>query len=153
MAAHVGAAVGRLGLNLVCGGMGGVMGAACRGFNEAVAGRQGGPVAVGLLPGENPAEANPWCDVAIATGMGLARNALVVRSADVVVAVGGGSGTLSEIALAWQMGRPVVALVPSGGWAQMLAGETIDDRRSDRVLAASSVEEVEAAIRRLLSLP
>jgi uncharacterized protein (TIGR00725 family) len=100
--------VGRLlaerGAVVVCGGLGGVMAAACRGA------KVGGGTTVGILPGDDRAEANAWVDVAVATGMGEARNALVVRTADAVIAVAGGYGTLSEIALALRLGRPVAAL-------------------------------------------
>ena len=92
---------------VVCGGLGGVMAAACRGAHEA------GGVTVGLLPGSDRADANPWVTVAIATGMGELRNGLVARAADGVVAIGGGYGTLSEIALALRLGKPVVGI---GTW-------------------------------------
>ena len=81
-------------------------------------------------------------DVVIPTGVGLARNLLVVSAADVVVAVGGGSGTLSEIALAWQLGRPIIALSSCEGWAARMVGERLDERRADEVLEGASVEEV-----------
>jgi uncharacterized protein (TIGR00725 family) len=80
------------------------MEAACRGAREA------GGTTVGILPGGDRGAANRFLDVAIATGLGEARNALVVRSADALVAVGGGYGTLSEIALALKAGKPVVGL-------------------------------------------
>ena len=101
-------AVGRLlagrGATVVTGGLGGVMAAASRGASEA-----GGTV-VGLLPGSDRADANPWVGVAIATGMGELRNGLVVRAADALIAVGGGHGTLSEVALALKTGTPVVGI-------------------------------------------
>jgi uncharacterized protein (TIGR00725 family) len=100
----VGAAVARARAVLVCGGLGGVMAAACRGARAA------GGRTVGFLPGEDRRAANPWVELAVPTGLGEARNLLVVRSADAVVAVGGGYGTLSEIALARKLGRPVVGL-------------------------------------------
>lgn len=100
----VGDELARAGAVLVCGGLGGVMEAACRGAREA------GGTTIGILPGADRAAANPFVDVAIATGLGEARNALVVRSADVLVAVGRGYGTLSEIALALKARKPVVAL-------------------------------------------
>jgi uncharacterized protein (TIGR00725 family) len=103
--------VGRLlaegGAILVCGGLGGVMEAACRGARSA------GGLTLGILPGRDRREANRYVEVAVATGLGEARNALVVRSADAVVAVGGAYGTLSEIALALKGGTPVVGL---GTW-------------------------------------
>jgi uncharacterized protein (TIGR00725 family) len=88
----------------VCGGLGGVMEAACRGASQA------GGTTVGLLPGLDRRDANPYVDVAIPTGLGEARNALVVRTADALVAVGGGYGTLSEIGLALRTGKHVVGL-------------------------------------------
>jgi uncharacterized protein (TIGR00725 family) len=92
---------------LVCGGLGGVMEAACRGA------RSKGGLTVGLLPSDDRGTANGWVQVAIATGLGEARNALIVRSADVVIAIGGGWGTLSEIAFARKAGKPVVGV---GSW-------------------------------------
>jgi uncharacterized protein (TIGR00725 family) len=92
---------------LVCGGLGGVMAAACRGAAGA------GGLTVGLLPGHDRAAANEWLSVAIPTGLGELRNGLVIRAADAVIAIGGGYGTLSEVALALKAGKAVVGL---GGW-------------------------------------
>lgn len=103
------------GARLVTGGLGGVMAAASRGARTAPGWREGR--VVGILPGEDPSAANPWVDVVIPSGLGQARNALVVATAQVVVAIGGEAGTLSEVALAVKMGRPVVALRSSGGAA------------------------------------
>ncbi len=105
-------AVGRLlaerGAILVTGGRGGVAAAACRGASEA------GGVALGILPGRRRDEANPWVTVAVPTGLGDTRNALVVMDADAVVAFPGEWGTLSEIAHALISGRRVIGL---GTWA------------------------------------
>ncbi|MGO8873096.1 MAG: TIGR00725 family protein [Acidimicrobiales bacterium] len=103
----VGAALAAAGAIVVCGGLGGVMAAACRGAKSA------GGLTVGLLPGRDPSAANPWVDVVVATGLGEVRNSLVVGAASVVVAVGGGYGTLSETALALRAGTPVLGL---GTW-------------------------------------
>lgn len=92
------------GFAIVCGGLGGVMAAACRGAREA------GGATIGILPGEDIGAANPYVDVPIATGLGIARNVLVVRNGLVAVAVAGAAGTLSEIGIALKLGRPVVAL-------------------------------------------
>ena len=92
---------------LVCGGLGGVMEAACRGAKEA------GGTTVGILPGTDRSDANEFVDVPIATGLGEGRNAILVRSAEVLIAIGGGYGTLSEIALALRRGNRVVGL---GTW-------------------------------------
>jgi uncharacterized protein (TIGR00725 family) len=101
-------AAGRLlaarGAVVVCGGLGGAMEAACRGAKEA------GGTTLGILPGCDRRQANEFVDVALATGLGEARNALVVRAADALLAVGGGHGTLSEIALALKAGKRVVGL-------------------------------------------
>jgi hypothetical protein len=88
---------------LICGGLGGVMEAACCGAREA------GGLCVGILPGEKE-EANSYIDVTIATGMGHARNVIIVKSADLVIALPGEMGTLSEMALAMKMNKPVISL-------------------------------------------
>ena len=101
---ELGAALASAGAVVVCGGLGGVMEAACRGAKS----RRG--LTVGLLPGLDRSAANGWVDVAIPTGMGELRNGLIVRAADAVVAVGGGAGTLSEIAFALKAGRTVIGI-------------------------------------------
>jgi uncharacterized protein (TIGR00725 family) len=100
----VGRELAARGAVVVCGGLGGAMEAACRGAKSA------GGTTVGLLPGLDRRDANPHVDVAVLTGLGEARNALVVRTGDALVAVGGGYGTLSEIALALRTGKRVVGL-------------------------------------------
>jgi uncharacterized protein (TIGR00725 family) len=92
---------------LVTGGLGGVMEAACRGAREA------GGTTIGILPGSDRSAANAYVGIAIPTGLGEARNALVVRAADALIAIGGGYGTLSEIAFALKAGKRVVGL---GTW-------------------------------------
>jgi uncharacterized protein (TIGR00725 family) len=104
---EVGRLIARAGAVVVCGGLGGVMEAASRGARE-----EGGLV-VGILPGGSPADANPWVDLPIATGLGYTRNSLVVMNADAIVAVDGEYGTLSEIAYGLIHGKRVVGL---GTW-------------------------------------
>lgn len=149
LARDLGRAIADAGLVLLTGGKGGVMAAASAGARSSPSWVEGR--VIGLLPGDDRSEANAHVDLALPTGLGIARNLLIVRAADVVVAVSGGSGTLSEVALAWQLGRVVVALAPSGGWAAELAGRTLDDRRDDTVLPAETVSEamelVEQALR------
>lgn len=104
LAEIVGRGVAAGGATLICGGLGGVMAAACRGARAA------GGLTIGLLPGSDTSAANPDVVVPIATGLGEGRNLLIVSSADVVIAIGGEYGTLSEIALARKIGRTVIGL-------------------------------------------
>ncbi|WP_115864110.1 TIGR00725 family protein [Halorussus litoreus] len=104
IAEEVGRRLAERGHDLVCGGLGGVMEAACRGASEA------GARTIAILPGEDPRAANPHVDVPIATGLGHARNALVVLNGDAVIAVDGGVGTLSEVGFAGVYDRPIAGL-------------------------------------------
>lgn len=104
LAEEVGAEVARAGAILLTGGLGGAMEAASRGAKRA------GGVTIGMLPGATRREANPFLDYSIPTGMGEIRNALLIRACDGVIAVGGGVGTLSEIALALRLGKPLAGL-------------------------------------------
>jgi uncharacterized protein (TIGR00725 family) len=113
----VGRELGERGAIVVCGGLGGVMEAACRGAKAS------GATTIGILPGADRAAANEFVDVAVATGLGEARNALVVRAADALIAVGGAYGTLSEIALALKAGKRVVGI---GSW-DIDGVEAVDD--------------------------
>ena len=106
IAEEVGTRIASAGAVLVCGGLGGVMAAAARGARAA------GGLTVGVLPGADADAANEWITLPLPTGLGEARNALVVRFADAMIAVGGEWGTLSEIALAKRTGVPVVLLAP-----------------------------------------
>jgi uncharacterized protein (TIGR00725 family) len=100
----VGAEIARRGCVLICGGRGGVMEAACRGASEA------GGTTVGILPGRDRGDMNRYVQIPIVTGVGEARNAIIVLSADAVIAIDGEYGTLSEIALALNNGKPVVGM-------------------------------------------
>lgn len=104
LAEEVGRRVAQAGALLVCGGLGGVMEAACRGAVQ-----EGGQT-LGLLPGADASSANAAVSIAVPTGMGHARNVIIVQTADVVIAIGGAYGTLSEIALARKCGRRVIGL-------------------------------------------
>jgi uncharacterized protein (TIGR00725 family) len=120
---------------LVCGGRGGVMAAACRGAKSA------GGLTVGVLPGDDASQANQWVDVPIVTGLGEARNTIVVRSAQAVIAVGGSHGTLSEIAFALKWGKRVVGL---GTWE--LARRGIPEREILRATTAEEAAELALAV-------
>jgi len=129
LAEEVGRRIAESGAVLVCGGLGGVMEAACRGAKQA------GGVTIGILPADRLQDANPYVDAVVATGMGVARNALVVHSCRGAVAVGGSYGTLSEIAFALQERKPVVSLK---SW-------TVDEH----VVRAETSEE---AVRKILEM-
>ncbi|MDD3718275.1 MAG: TIGR00725 family protein [Actinomycetota bacterium] len=132
MAYELGGLLAKKGAVIVCGGLGGVMEAACRGAREE------GGVTIGVLPGPFRGDANPYVDYVIATDMGQARNAIIVRTADAVVAVGGEYGTLSEIAMALKMGKKVVAL---SSWEISSKG-TSDDKIIRAESPAAAVETV-----------
>src|SRR6266849_7787096 len=127
LARRVGDAVARAGAVLISGGRGGVMEAASRGAAEA------GGVVVGILPGFRRQEANRWVTVPIVTGMDQARNVVLVRSCDALIAVGGSYGTLSEIALAMKLGIPVIGLAtwklaqPAARRVPLVRARTPDD--------------------------
>jgi uncharacterized protein (TIGR00725 family) len=133
LAEAVGQELAKRGAVLICGGLGGVMEAACRGAKAA------GGVTVGILPGTSRREANPYVDIPIVTGMGEARNVLVVQSAQAVIAIHGEYGTLSEIAHALKLGIPVVGL-----YTWQLAK---DGRENQAIVRAQTAQEaVEKAL-------
>lgn len=120
-AERVGELIASRGGTLVCGGLGGVMEAACKG-----AGQLGG-TAVALLPGSDRKAANSYANVVIPTGLGHARNVLVVQSGDAVVALPGETGTLSEIAIALKIGKPVVGVNYWGGIPGVRVAQTPEE--------------------------
>lgn len=132
-AEEVGAELARRGAVVLTGGLGGVMEAASRGAKAA------GGLTIGILPSEDRTGANPWIDVALPTGMGEGRNVLLVRAADAVVAVAGEFGTLSEIALALRLGKPVVGL---GTWELAKGGRPVEAV----VAAVTAAEAAERAL-------
>ncbi|MGD9142335.1 MAG: TIGR00725 family protein [Dehalococcoidia bacterium] len=134
IAEEVGREIARQGAALVCGGLGGVMEAACRGADSE------GGLTIGILPGENPDTANPYVKISIATGIGYARNAAVVKTARTVIAIDGSYGTLTEIGYALQSGIPVIGL---GTWSIASNGE--EDKHIIR--AKSPKEAVEKAMK------
>ncbi len=134
LAEEVGRELAQRGATVVCGGLGGVMEAVCRGAKSA------GGRTIGILPGTTASDANPFVDVPIVTGLGEARNAIVVRSGQAVIAVGGEYGTLSEIAFALKFGIPVVGL---DTWQLARQGKTVPAI----VQATNAKEAVDAALR------
>jgi hypothetical protein len=135
-AEEVGRLLAEAGVTIVCGGLGGVMEAAARGAAQV-----GGTV-IGIVPSDDPATANEHCTHAIASGVGYGRNLAVVASGDAVIAVAGEWGTLSEIAFARNIGRPVVTL---GSWEVRGAGEM--EKAPGIESAKTPAEAVEKALR------
>ena len=117
LAEAVGELLAQQGVIVICGGLGGVMEAVCRGAMSK------GGLTVGILPGEDPGMANPWVSIPVVTGIGEARNVAVVKSAQAVIAIGGGYGTLSEIAYALKSGIPIIGL---NTWSLSRNGKEID---------------------------
>ena len=118
MAAEVGAELAAAGVHLVCGGLGGCMAGASRGYKQA----NGAGICLGILPGSSRKEANLWVDLAIPTGVNSAQGALVAMAVDAAIVLGGGGGTLSEVGLLLRDGKPVVALDGTGGAAELVGG-------------------------------
>ena len=127
IAEEVGREIARQGAILICGGLGGVMEAACRGASHE------GGVTIGVLPGDNRHTANPYVQIPIVTGIGYARNVAVVKSAQAVIAIDGSYGTLSEIGHALQSGIPVIGL---NTWSL-----SIDGQPDNTIIPAKTPEE------------
>ena len=139
-AEQLGICLANKGIGIVCGGKLGIMEAVCKGAKSARDTFHG--ATVGIIPDEDAAAANGYCDIVIPTGMGFARNVLVVRAGEAVIALGGGAGTLSEIAYAWQFGKPICAVIGYGGYSEELAGRVLDQRYETPIAKAKSVEDV-----------
>ena len=135
LAETVGELLAQQGVSVICGGLGGVMEAVCKGAKSK------GGLTVGILPGGDSSMANPWVDIPVVTGMGEARNAVVVKSAQAVIAISGGYGTLSEIAYALKSGTPVIGL---NTWSLSRYG-----REDDSIIRVQSATE---AVSKAISL-
>jgi len=125
---------------IICGGLGGFMEAVCKGAKQSPCTFKG--QTVGILPGEDSKGANPYIDLAIPTAMGIARNVLIIRTADIVIAAGGGAGTLSEMAFSWQLNKKILCITRFEGWAKELAGKNLDGKNSDLFIAVESIKEI-----------
>lgn len=126
---------------IICGGKFGFMEAVCLGARKSAL--YDGVSTIGIIPEETNKEANKYVDIILPTGMSYARNALVVRAGDFVISVGGGAGTLSEIALAWQMKKKIICFPKYGGWSAELAGHQLDKTINERIISLNCLEELE----------
>ena len=127
--------------SIICGGLGGFMEAVCKGAKQSS--ETFGGQTIGILPDDVASGANPFIDTAIATGAGIARNIIIINSADIIIAAGGGAGTLSEIAFAWQKKKTVLCVTLFDGWAKELAGVNLDNRQSGLLVPVHSIPEIE----------
>jgi uncharacterized protein (TIGR00725 family) len=142
IAYDVGKEIAISGSVLLCGGLGGVMEAACRGAKEA------NGTTVGIIPQDNFSFANQFCDIVICTGIGFARDFIVATSSDAIIAIGGGIGTLIEMSVGYMIKKKVVAVSPSGGVSDIYAGKYLDERK--RVLIESA-PDAKAAVQAILN--
>ncbi|MCU0848164.1 MAG: TIGR00725 family protein [Spirochaetes bacterium] len=133
---QIGRRVAEMGCVLISGGRGGIMSAASRGAREC------GGITVGILPSEEMDEANEFCSIVIPTGIGYARNSMNILSGDIIIAMEGGAGTLTELAYAWQYGKTVICCTFCGGWSRIFAEISPDQRAGSRLLTAASLDQV-----------
>jgi len=141
---QVGNLIAKLGACVISGGRTGLMEAVARGCSEA------GGISIGLLPGEDFESSNDYNSIVIPSGIGYARNSMNVLAADVVIAVGGASGTLSEIAYAWCYRKPIIVLQGGGGWGDQLIGTAIDHRWDYKIEGAQSLAELEDLLKKYI---
>jgi hypothetical protein len=135
IAYEVGKEVAKSDSVLITGGLGGVMKAACHGAHDA------GGLTVGIIPQNDPSFANEYCDIVIPSGLGLSRDFLNALSADGVIVVGGGSGTLSEVCAAYMHKKPIAALKDSGGTATQFADKFLDHRKNVKIVGVYTPKE------------
>ncbi|NPD87602.1 MAG: TIGR00725 family protein [Asgard group archaeon] len=128
------------GYRILCGGLGGVMTAVCEGAKTSPNYSEGSTI--GILPTLDRDLVNPFIDICIATGLSMARNQVIIASSEIVIAIGGGAGTLSELAFAWQLNKPIITLRDTGGWSSKLSDQKIDDSRIDTINSVDKVSEV-----------
>lgn len=145
LAYETGAEIAKSGAILITGGLGGVMNAACHGAHDA------GGLAVGIIPQDDASEANQYCDIVIPSGMGLTRDFLNALSADGVIIIGGGSGTLSEMCAAYMHKKPMVAIRNSGGTAELYIDGYIDHRKNVKIIGVDSPKEAVSKILELIT--
>lgn len=123
IAFEVGKEIARSGSILICGGLGGVMEAACRGAKE------NDGLTIGIIPQEEFSFANKFCDIVICTGIGFARDIIVATSADGIIAIGGGVGTMIELGVGYIKNKLMVVVAGSGGVSEMYGGKFLDERK------------------------
>ena len=135
LAYDVGSEIAKSNSVLITGGLGGVMRAASHGAQDS------GGITVGIIPQDNSSHANEFCNIVIPSGMGLTRDFLNALSADGVIVIGGGSGTLSEICAAYMYKKPIVALKNSGGPASKYSDKYLDHRKNVKIVGVNTPQQ------------
>ena len=134
VAYEVGREIAKANAVLICGGLGGVMENACKGAKEH------GGLTVGIIPQEDFTYANRFCDIVIASGIGYARDFIVATSADGIIVVGGGVGTLLELCVGYMLKKTIVTVPSTGGTAEIYGGKYLDERKRILISTASDAE-------------
>ena len=143
IAYQTGSEIAKSGHVLISGGQGGVMLAACKGAKES------NGLTVGIIPQKDASEANEYCDIVIPTGMGLTRDFLNALSADGIIIIGGGSGTMAEICAAYMHKKPMVSIRNMGGVTQQFIDKYLDHRENVKIIGVDSPKE---AVKKILEL-
>lgn len=136
---QLGLYLGKQGHTILNGGMQGTMEAVSKGVKDS---KNEKSTVVGILPFDNTEKANPYLDIAIPTGVGFARNAILVLSSDILIALGGGAGTLNEISYAWQFGKKVLCYTGTSGWSKELANQNLDNRKENLLVGFETLEDL-----------
>jgi len=150
IAEKMGMLIAKEGYTLITGGRQGIMQAASRGA-KSLNPRPETSRVIGILPGIDETGSNPYIDYVIPTGVGWARNQIVVLSSDIVVAIGGGAGTLCELSYSWVYKKPILAFTGMDGWSNNLAGKIIDDKRTEPIIEVTTPEEAISKIKEIFS--
>lgn len=143
IAYEIGCEVAKSNCVLMTGGLGGVMKAAAKGSHDS------NGLTVGIIPQDDPSHANEFCDIVIPSGMGLTRDFLTALSADGIIIVGGGSGTLSEICAAYMHKKPMVAIRNTGGAADKFIDGYVDHRKNVKIIGVDNAKD---AVKKILEL-
>ncbi|HET6516685.1 MAG TPA: TIGR00725 family protein [Nitrosopumilaceae archaeon] len=135
LAYETGAEIAKSGSVLITGGLLGVMKAACHGAKDA------GGITVGIIPQDDPTHANEYCDIVIPSGMGFSRDVLNALSADGIIIIGGGSGTLAEVCAGYMYNKPMVAIKNTGGIADQFVDKYVDSRKRVKIIGAETPKD------------
>lgn len=136
---NLGLLLGKKGKTIINGGMQGTMEAVSKGVKDS---KNKQSKIVGILPFDNKDKANEYLDIVIPTGIGFARNSIIVLSSDILIALGGGAGTLNEISYAWQFGKKVFCYTGTEGWSKKLANQKLDNRKDGLLIGFNTLEEL-----------